>query len=345
MESLSIALINPLGDFGINQYCWELSEALGLAGATVRFFTSSAETVPRPEHHTCLPVLHQALFRQRAVTPTYAQTNVAPAPLWIQEALETQLAPAQPSTSRSTEGIAQVRSAFRSAFLTCELAMHLRLSGVDVVWTHWPDLESYAPWFGTLCRKFGMRYVHTVHNTLPHEFDDRDLRLCKRIYEGAELLFTHSDFSRRELALHYPQTADRVRISRHGLYNLYPRFPHRRDAVRAQLGLTAGDTAVLFAGGIRPYKNLDSAIEALRLPGCEQLVLVISGKEAGYPDLVQGAPWGERGNWHPTWALCTASGYCPGSCRYRNSPSYSRLPMFTSSRTPAAPGAACFSSA
>jgi glycosyltransferase involved in cell wall biosynthesis len=299
-KPLSIAILNPLGDFGINEYCWQFAEALGAAGVAVKFYTSATNTVPRPGHHVCVPVLQQqALFRQQHIDPSYADIRSAPSEQWIPQALAIQPTPVPPSQSSVAVAVPQplktslpLRAVLRKIVLTSELAAYLRFSGIDIVWTQWPDLESYSPWFGSLCQKLGMRYVHTVHNVVPHEHGDRDLRLCERIYRDAELLFVHSQSARQELTERFPETAKKVRVLGIGLYDLYPRFPHRRSVVRAQLGLTDNDHAVLFAGGIRPYKNIDSSLQALRLPGCERLVMIVAGNESAYPDLVPGEPLG-----------------------------------------------------
>lgn len=290
---ISIAILNPLGDFGINQYCWELAEALGEAGARVTFYTSSASTIPRPKHHECLAVLHRLLAKGGRPPQIYADVNSSPGSNWIADLLRSAPPAAKASTpplnSRTSRPL---RAQAREIVLTWELAVHLRARGFDIVWSQWPDLESYAPWFGNICRRLGMRFIHTVHNVLPHEYSPQDVLLSEEVYRSAELLFVHSNSAARELVQHSPRTATKVRVSRHGLYNLYPRFPHCREGARAQLGLQESDVAVLFAGGIRPYKNLDAAMESLREPGCERMVLIVAGKEAGYSDLVPSDPLG-----------------------------------------------------
>src|SRR5262249_20725176 len=157
-----------------------------------------------------------------------------------------------------------------------ELAIHLKRRRFDMLWTQWPDLESYSTLLLPIARALGIKIVHTVHNVVPHESGDRDARLSGQFYRHADLLFVHSEAARRELAERFPDAERKAHLARHGLYNFYPRFEGDRTRLRAQLGLDSSQVAALFAGGIRPYKNIDSALEALTMPGCERVVLVVA---------------------------------------------------------------------
>lgn len=58
----SVAIVNPLADFGINQYSHELAEALGQNGIRTAFYTSSATALPRAQNYRRIPGLGSVLL-------------------------------------------------------------------------------------------------------------------------------------------------------------------------------------------------------------------------------------------------------------------------------------------
>ena len=264
-----IAVLNPLGDYGINQYCHELAEGLGLNGASVSFFTGADCGLPPSSHHRRLPVLNSVLFKQRP-----ALAGVAPSPATAIYS-EPSVAVAPPN-----------HSPLRKAFLTIELALYLKAQRYDVVWTHWPEMESYHPGFWRLCRRLGMYVVHTVHNVSPHD-GSASLSLPAP-YKHADLLVVHSAFARAELLSAYPQVAAKTIVCLHGAYSIYLRRPEARDRVRQQLGVAPDQPLILFCGAIRPYKNIDAVLHAMRDPRYSEAVLAVAGTEAGFADGVAG---------------------------------------------------------
>jgi hypothetical protein len=63
---LLIAIVNPLGDYGINHYCHELAEGLGRNGARAVLYAGGLRGLPPAEHHEQFPVLNSLLLKQRA---------------------------------------------------------------------------------------------------------------------------------------------------------------------------------------------------------------------------------------------------------------------------------------
>jgi glycosyltransferase involved in cell wall biosynthesis len=159
---------------------------------------------------------------------------------------------------------------------------------VDVVWTQWPDVGTLNAGVRSAARRLGGRWVHTVHNVHPHEADTEAILRHAHAYRDARGLVVHSRVAAEQLVGAYPATRSKVIESRLGLYSVYPRRPAARDAIRRQLGVAVDDRVVLIFGGIRPYKNIDAALEALRDPRCNRIVLVIAGWEWGYPEAVIG---------------------------------------------------------
>jgi glycosyltransferase involved in cell wall biosynthesis len=80
----------------------------------------------------------------------------------------------------------------------------------------------------------------------------------------------------------FPGLENKVVLMRHGLFSIYDRRSEARQALRKHLGISEDQVVLLFCGAIRPYKNIDSVIAALKDPRCSNVVLVVSGKESSY---------------------------------------------------------------
>lgn len=269
----SVALIEPLGDWGIGAYAHELAEGLTAHGVRVDVYTKRSPDVGAlPRRHRILPVLGRFLWRQRAVLePGGVQEPIAPA--------EGASGPGEGRRPRQR----RIRAAKATNLLrVVELVRHLERQGYDLVWTQWPMLGLCGTAFWSLCRRGGVRTAHTVHNVLPHEERRGARRVCGRVYGSADVLLVHSHYAREKLAEEFPAVAHKAIVARHGLYNIFPRVPDVRDAVRARLGIGERDVALLLFGGIRPYKNVDAVLQSLAGPGLGNVVLVVAGVESGY---------------------------------------------------------------
>jgi len=265
-----IAILNPLADFGISLYSHELAEGLAAQGVEVDVY-GSVQTKPEhlalPRRHRLLPVLGGPLFRQRRTLAGGARPAAAPGE-------------ARPAPRRSWLGVPE---SLRGLLLGWELTLHLKRKRYDLVWTQWPEMSDGVR-FWRRCRRFGLRVAHTVHNVLPHEEQPLDRARNGAVYRHASDLFVHSAFSASELGRLFPFTRGKVVVARHGLYNCYSRCPDARAQTRQGLGIGKSETAVLMCGAIRPYKNVDAVLEALRSPATAGAVLILAGEESGYPD-------------------------------------------------------------
>lgn len=130
-------------------------------------------------------------------------------------------------------------------------------------------------------RTQGGRIVWTMHNTLSHDadFPEVELALSRRIAALAEVIHLHSAASLPEVRPLLGPAEAKVRVSRHGHYiGVYP-DRISAPAARRQLGLDAGDDVMLFTGQVRPYKGIDTLLQAFRtlLQERPRLTLVIAG--------------------------------------------------------------------
>jgi glycosyltransferase involved in cell wall biosynthesis len=151
-------------------------------------------------------------------------------------------------------------------------------------------MSHYGIRFWSASKKLGMRMIHTVHNVLPHEEANTDRETVRRVYEYSDKLIVHSEYSRRELLQQFPQCQGKELRMRFGLYTMFPRFQGQGSRLRDQLKIPEGHGILLFYGSVRPYKNIDSVLEALR--DRRDVILVVAGRESGFSDLVPGDPLG-----------------------------------------------------
>jgi glycosyltransferase involved in cell wall biosynthesis len=274
----SIALVNPLGDYGINTYCFELAEGLASNGVDVDVYTGSSSPLselPAHRHHRCYPVLGSPLFKQRR-TLSGTPLRALPTP-----PADRPPGPAESPKPRSDRtGEKSLRAKLRKKFLELELIGYLKRKHYDLVWTQWPDV--YGSSFWRNCRRLGIRTVHTVHNVLPHEESPEQLQFLRQVYRYSRTLVVHSEASQSDLVRIFPESRGKVLVALHGMYTVYPRMPETRSEVRKRLGIPSGAIVCLLCGGIRPYKNVDSVLGALANGLDSRVVLVIAGQESGY---------------------------------------------------------------
>jgi glycosyltransferase involved in cell wall biosynthesis len=265
---LSIALINPLSDFGIDTYTYELGQGLAANGVRVDSYCSAASHIQTPAlhaNHRRLCVLGGRLPRPLAV-PTASVGSTTPL--------------AHPPAVGPSRLPAWFKRPLRAPMLSGELSIHLKRANYDVVWTQWPELGEYSG-FWRLSRWLGLTVVHTVHNVLPHERYHDDVAAYGRVYSTARLLFVHSRPVRDELARLFPADKAHIVVAPHGVYTVFPRRSGSRERLRASLNIPPDSIVLLFCGGIRDYKNIDAAIAAFGQIRSEKVVLVVAGWEPG----------------------------------------------------------------
>ena len=279
-----IALIVPLDDFGIQTYTYELAEALAANGVEVDVYKPlDSKFLPShlPMHHKVFPVLGSFLFRQSP------PSTMGVAPVDAARA-ESKNGAAPDSPPRSGWRTNNRFLNFRKWLLDLEVALHLRKNKYDVVWTQWHDVNGFHFW--TLASACGLPLVHTVHNVMPHEETPEDFGIFNNIYRRSSALFVHSEFSRHELQTRFPHiNPSKIQHSWHGTYTAYQRAPQARLEVRRRWNIREGQLVLLCAGGIRPYKNVEAVMRAVKMAR-EDVVLVVSGKESGFPNSTDSDP-------------------------------------------------------
>lgn len=318
-----LALVEPIGDVGIGGYTHELAEALCGHGVRVDVYSRpDAFALRLPRAYRLLPILGLPSADAAAVLAGPGAPPPAPEPpppdgsyalepyfdaLDRLEARRRTLAspvteptrePAAASNGETSAGSDASPSPVSSMAArrppsadargrTRGLVHHLCGAGYDAVWMQWPEFAGFSP---GLFRRLSQAVpvVHTAHNVLPHEGGASGARASGEAYRAAQAVVVHSRFSAGALARTFPVAGGKVLPSWHGLYTMFPRAADARERVRARLCVAPGEPLFLCFGGVRPYKNVESVVEALADPRCRDLTLVVAGSEWGYPDLVLG---------------------------------------------------------
>ena len=282
----SIAIIDPIGDFGIGGYVYELAEGLAANDVRVDVYTnglSHMKDVSLPRHHRLLPLLGSPLFRQRRLIRAVLDGSAS-----LLRSGDSHHRGDLPMVSRRTRWVTKAGD----LLLPIELALYLKKCRYDLIWTQWPEMSRYGIRFWVLCKALGMWMVHTVHNVCPHEETSNDQALVRRVYEYSNSLIVHSEYSRQELLRMFPGCNGKTLLIRYGLYTMFPRLEGERRKLRERLSIPEDAVVLLFFGSVRPYKNIDAVLESMGNRRSENTILVVAGREFGYPDLVPGDPLG-----------------------------------------------------
>jgi glycosyltransferase involved in cell wall biosynthesis len=267
----SIALINPLGDYGIDTYTYELGQGLAANGVKIDAYCPVVSRIGELElhpNHRRFNVLGARLGKHLH-TPAQSHAVVAGSPN-----------PASARWATSDDIVPRWRRALRARYLGVELALHLKRRRYDIVWTQWPEMDDYLS-FWNAARWLRLPLVHTVHNVLPHERHEGDAAAYNAVYNAARVLFVHSNPVRDELATLFPDQIAKAVVVPHGAYTFFRRQPNARRKVRDALNIPASAVVLLFCGAVRPYKNIDAAITALAALRRDDVILVVSGSEGG----------------------------------------------------------------
>jgi glycosyltransferase involved in cell wall biosynthesis len=193
----------------------------------------------------------------------------------------------------ATEGSLRVRLCPRSRrFWIAPLLISLvvcRAQGYRIFHLHWlafdvgrptPFRRLVAAWGArfsvSVAILLGYRLVWTAHNVVPHEkAGTDDAGITRYVVRRAAAVIVHSDAARVQLAGLGAQTS-RIKVIPHGHYiDVYP-ISETREHARQRLGLSSTQRLFLFFGLIRPYKGVESLIEAfVSLPPGERALLIV----------------------------------------------------------------------
>jgi glycosyltransferase involved in cell wall biosynthesis len=147
---------------------------------------------------------------------------------------------------------------------------------VHIQWCRFPLLDH--PLVSRI-QALDISVVHTVHDVHPL-FWYAHVDGLAAIYSCADRLIVHSASNRKALITRYPQLdEDRIRVISHIAPTHFSKEVSRSDA-RKVLKIPENAIVALFYGSIRPYKSIETLIEAYLLARryCPNLWIVVAGR-------------------------------------------------------------------
>lgn len=180
-----------------------------------------------------------------------------------------------------------------SAHLLLTAATRLRAG--DWLHVHWPgETHTYAARWRyqrgarsvdaqlRALKRRGVRIAWTAHNLLPHDDPHPDLGHQARanLLGLADHVFVHFEGARAELAREFGYAGPSTVVHHPHYADAYPTPPSQR-AAREELGLPADGFVALAFGLIRPYKGIDTLIEAFGRCARDDDRLLIAGAPVG----------------------------------------------------------------
>ncbi len=160
------------------------------------------------------------------------------------------------SASRGLD--APARRAFKLAEHLPDMLRFRRQADADV--THYQWLT--APALDTMLLPPRRPRLMTAHYVLPQSPSRRQLAAARRTFGAMDAVIAHSEHGARRLRDQVGLDPSRVRVIHHGAFDYLTRLPEEKP-LPAELEGAEGPV-ILFFGLLRPYKGIDTLLEAFR---------------------------------------------------------------------------------
>jgi len=138
------------------------------------------------------------------------------------------------------------------------------LTDADLLHAQWWSLPLACIYF-IVCLGFRLRrrpVVFTVHNILQHGRSPAYKIITRILFKMGDHFIVHSASNMGQLAEIYKIPPERITWIPHGPLDLHVKNDLDRDSIRDSMGFDPGDRVILMFGAIRPYKGVDTALEA-----------------------------------------------------------------------------------
>ncbi len=165
---------------------------------------------------------------------------------------------------------APVRRAFKAAEHLGDMLRFRRRVDADVDVVHYQWLTS--PWFDAAVLPPLRPRVMTAHYVIPPHPSGFQLASARRAFGAMDAVVAHSEHGARRLRDLVGLDPDRVRVIHHGAFDYLTRLPEEKPLPPELEG--AEGPVILFFGLLRPYKGIDTLLEAFRkIEGAELWVV------------------------------------------------------------------------
>ena len=162
------------------------------------------------------------------------------------------------------------RRAFKTAEHLADMLAFRRAAAADVVHYQWLTV----PGLDALLIPPARPRVMTAHYVLPPQPSRRQVAAARRAFGRMDAVIAHSEHGAERLRAEVGVDPARVRVIHHGAFDYLTRIENEMPLPR-ELGDPAGPV-ILFFGLLRPYKGLETLLEAFA--GIEGAELWIVGR-------------------------------------------------------------------
>ncbi|HET7054114.1 MAG TPA: glycosyltransferase family 4 protein [Solirubrobacterales bacterium] len=153
---------------------------------------------------------------------------------------------------------APARRAFKLAEHLPDMARLRRLADADVLHYQWLTVPALDALLLPPRRPRAM----TAHYVLPPQPSRPQLTAARRAFGAMDAVIAHSEHGARRLREVVGLAAERVHVIHHGAFDYLTRLPDERPLPSELEG--AEGPVILFFGLLRPYKGIDTLLEAFR---------------------------------------------------------------------------------
>jgi len=153
---------------------------------------------------------------------------------------------------------APARRAFKLAEHLPDMLRFRRQAEADVLHYQWLTVPLLDPWLLPAQRP----RVMTAHYVLPPRPTRRQLAAARRAFGAMDSVVAHSEHGARRLRDQVGIDSGRVRVIHHGAFDYLTRLPEEKPLPPELEG--AEGPVILFFGLLRPYKGIDTLLEAFR---------------------------------------------------------------------------------
>ncbi len=159
----------------------------------------------------------------------------------------------------ATRGLdAPARRAFKLAEHLPDMLRFRRQADADVIHYQWLTFQGLDPYLLSPRRP----RVMTAHYVLPPQPSRRQLASARRTFSAMDAVVAHSEHGARRLRDAVGLEPARIRVIHHGAFDYLTRLPEEKPLAPELEG--AEGPVILFFGLLRPYKGIDTLLEAFR---------------------------------------------------------------------------------
>jgi len=152
----------------------------------------------------------------------------------------------------------------------------------DLLHAQWWSLP-LAVIYVCVCAIFKLRgkpVVFTIHNVLSHDRSRIYETVSKLLFKLGDYFIVHTEKNRKQLMAHYDISNKAISVIPHGSLDFHVQNPIDCKKFCEDIGIAINQKVVLLFGAIRPYKGINTAIEAFPavLEKIPDAILLIAGK-------------------------------------------------------------------